>query len=193
VPHRRRAAVRRDRPLHVTLRLIEGLPGLRGGRTFRVIRRAIEAGHREGFRVVHFSVMSNHLHLIVEAEGRRQLSRGLQGLKIRIAKQLNRLWTRRGSVFIERYHEREVATPTQTRNTLLYVLSNARKHAAQRGRSLPRRWVDPFSSARQFDGWRQPVRIEHGVVVSPRTWLLRVGWRRRGLLDAHAIPSLAPP
>jgi REP element-mobilizing transposase RayT len=186
--------VRRDRPLHVTVRLLAGLPTIRRARQFRAIRAAIAITQKSGFRVVHFAVMSNHLHFLVEAQDRKQLSRGMQGLKISIAKRLNRTWgRRRGSVFGERFHATELATPTQVRNALLYVLGNARRHAAERGRRLPGRWVDPFSSARQFDGWRQPVRLERGVVTSPATWLLRVGWRRCGLLDAHAIPTKGPP
>jgi putative transposase len=173
--------------------LLAGLPPLRRGREFRAIRSAIARSSRVGFGVVHFSVMSNHVHFIVEAHDRVRLSRGMQGLKISIARRLNKIWGRKGTPFGERYHACELASPTQTRNTLLYVLGNARKHAAERGRKLPRRWVDPFSSARQFDGWRQPVVPELGVVLPPRTWLLRVGWRRRGLIDAHAIPTTAPP
>jgi REP element-mobilizing transposase RayT len=152
------------------------------------VRTAIKGAHRERFAVVHFSVMTNHVHLIAEAQDKHALARGMQGLKISIAKRLNHLWGRRGAVFSERYHAREVSTPTQARNTLLYVLSNARKHAAQRGERLPTRWVDPFSSARQFDGWRQGVRVEPGVVAPAGCWLLRSGWRRRGALDAHAVP-----
>ena len=115
-------------------------------------------------------------------------------MKISIAKRLNHLWgQRKGTVFSERYHAREISTPTQARNALLYVLSNARKHAAERGARLPTRWVDPFSSARQFDGWMQPVRSEPGVVTPPASWLLRIGWRRRGSIDAHAVPSGPAP
>jgi hypothetical protein len=89
------------------------------------------------------------------------------------------------------YHDQEIATPKQARAVLLYVVGNFRKHAARAGRILHPRWVDPFSSARQLDGWNQPVRLEPGVVASPKTWMLRTGWRRHGLLDAHAIPSRA--
>jgi hypothetical protein len=74
------------------------------------------------------------------------------------------------------------------RAVLLYVVGNLCKHAAQAGRILRPRWVNPFSSVRQLDGWNHPVRLEPGVVAGPRSWLLRVGWRRHGLLDAHAIP-----
>jgi putative transposase len=185
--------VRADRPLHVTLRLLAGLPVLRRRVAFKAVRTAIRGAHRERFAVVHFCVMTNHVHLIVEAQDEDALARGMQGLKISIAKRLNHLWRRRGAVFSERYHSRELSTPMQTRNTLLYVLSNARKHAAQRGVKLPARWVDPFSSARQFDGWRQSVRLEPGVVAPPACWLLRIGWRRRGVIDAHAVPSGPAP
>jgi putative transposase len=191
VPHRRRAAVRRDRPLHVTLRLLGGLPRLRGAAAFGRVRSAIASGHKADFRVVHFSVMTNHVHLIVEADDREALARGMKGLKTRVTRRLNRLWSRKGTIFAERYHAREITTPREARNVLLYVLGNARKHAAERGRRLPARWVDPCSSARQFDGWRQRVRLEPGVVAAARTWLLRMAWRRHGLLDAHAIPASA--
>lgn len=137
--------------------------------------------------------MSNHVHLIVEAHDKIRLSRGMQGFKISVAKRLNAIWKRKGTPFGERYHATEIATPKQARHTLLYVLSNARKHAAQRGQTLPARWVDPFSSARQFHGWKQSVRIETGVAAPPSTWLLHTGWRRHGELDAHAVPSGPAP
>jgi REP element-mobilizing transposase RayT len=173
---------------------VAGLPVLRRREAFKAVRRAIRQAHREDFAVVHFAVMTNHVHLIVEAQDRHALARGMQGLKISIAKRLNHLWGRKGTPFTERYHAREIATPTQARNTLQYVLCNARKHAAQRGERLPARWVDPFSSARQFDGWRQSVRLEPGVVAPAGCWLLRAGWRRRGEnIDAHTVPSGPAP
>lgn len=185
--------MRKEIPLHVTVRILGGLPRMRRARAFRAIRSAIAQGHKSGFSVVHFSVMSNHVHLIVEADDTERLSRGMQGLKIRMAKRLNRVWGRTGSLFAERYHAVALSTPTQVRNGLCYVLNNARKHGAQCGRRYPGRWVDPFSSARQFDGWRQRVRAREGEVQAPDSWLLRTGWKRRGLLDAHAVPSLGPP
>jgi putative transposase len=193
VPHRRRSPVRRDRPLHVTLRLLEGLPRLRRGPAFERLQSSIRGGHKRDFRVIHYSVLDNHVHLIVEADDRGALSRGMKGLTTRMTKALNKLWGRRDTIFADRYHDREIATPRQARAVLLYVICNFRKHSAEAGRRLEPRWVDPFSSARQLDGWKQTVRLEPGVVAPARTWLLRVGWKRHGLLDAHAIPGAAPP
>jgi REP element-mobilizing transposase RayT len=85
------------------MRVKPGLPSLRGLREHATLLGAITAGcEREGFRLVHYSVQSNHLHLIVEASCRSSLSRGMQGIAIRMARALNRLWRRCGSVFADR-------------------------------------------------------------------------------------------
>ena len=78
-------------PLHVTVRLVDDFPTLRTPAMQAVLERAFAAGReRFGFRLVHFSVMSNHLHFVVEAENQTSLSRGMQGLLVRIARGLNR-------------------------------------------------------------------------------------------------------
>ena len=82
-----------------------GLPSLRGGRLFSEVRFALAAGRgRFGLRLVHFSVQSNHLHLIVEAADARALARGMQGLLVRVARAVNRTLVRRGRLFADRYH-----------------------------------------------------------------------------------------
>ncbi|MEO6596565.1 MAG: hypothetical protein ABIP94_17575, partial [Planctomycetota bacterium] len=50
----------------------------------------------------HYAVLNDHLHFVVDATGRATLSRGVQGLLVRIARALNRLWHRRGRVFADR-------------------------------------------------------------------------------------------
>jgi hypothetical protein len=125
---------------------------------------------------------------------RRALSRGVQGLSVRIARALNRRMQRRGKVFADRYHHRVLASPRQVRTALAYVLCNARKH----GRApAARGWTDPFSSARWFDGWRggvaEPPASDCKAVSTARTWLLRAGWRRSGgPLDLDHCPGAMP-
>jgi len=131
-------------PVHVTVRMREEVCGLRSGDCFRVLRRAFLAGSaRSGFRVIHFSVQSNHVHFVVEAEGTKELSRGMQGLNIRMAKALNRLMKRRGKVLADRYHAVILKTPAQTKNAVHYVLNNRRHHAPGRYAAA---WSDPFAS-----------------------------------------------
>ena len=194
VPHSTRAPLAPRHPLHITLRLRTGLPTLRKPRTYAALRKALQAGaQRLGFRLVHYSVLSNHFHLLVEAHDRPSLTQAMRGLTVRIARALNRLWSRTGPVFAERYHDRVLETPTQVRNALRYVLNNARKH----GLALPRGQTDAYSSSPWFDGWRGPVlRRALGPVTSPvaraRTWLLTTGWRRLGLIPVDEVPGRRP-
>ena len=92
------------------------------------------------------------IHLIVEASDRVALSRGVQGLCIRLARAVNRACGRRGSVFADRYHARALKTPRAVRFALRYVLLNAHKH----GSGAPAGFVDGCSSAPWFDGFARP-------------------------------------
>src|SRR5690606_24678043 len=150
--------------------------------------------HKAGFRVVHYSLQGDHLHLVVEAHGRVELARGMQGLGIRLAKRMNaRLGRRRGHVLADRYHARVLGTPTEVRRALLYVLNNARHHAAQASCTYPASWLDPYSSAACCAGWRDRPPDAPTCTAPPRAWLLTRGWRRRGLLDSAAVPGSTPP
>jgi len=194
VPHAPREQLTRHLPAHVTLRMEPHVWNLRSGRSFRAIGRALAAGcERAGFRVVHFSVQGNHVHLLVEADRPERLARGMQALLIRMARALNRMMNRQGRVFADRYHARVLRTPREVRNALAYVLNNFRRHAAQRGERLGPRWMDPYSSAARFDGWREgaaaPAPHDPRLVAEPRTWLVRTGWRRCGLLSLSEVPA----
>ena len=131
------------------------------------------------------------MHLIAEAHNRLALSRGMQGLLIRVAKGLNRLWARRGRVFADRYHDRILRTPREVRAALVYVLQNPRRHGVRLTRG-----VDQFASGLWFDGWRGALsvrKLPHRPVAVARTWLLAKGWRRRGLLAFGEAPVAWAP
>ena len=194
VPHRPRAPHRAAHPVHATLRAREGLPPFREQALFRVIREGIRRASQSptvgpAFRVVHFSVQRDHLHLIVEAHDGSVLARGMQGLGIRLARAINKLLDMRGSVFEGRFHSHELRTPREVRNALVYVLMNFKKHE-----QAPRRSLDPLSSAAWFDGFREaigpPPEMDRPVVGS-RTWLGSRGWRRRGLVGLSEAPLAA--
>src|SRR5687768_1415847 len=192
VSHRTRAPLAARFPVEVTMRVRAGLPSLRGAREYAALRAAITAGCERGdFRLVHFSVQSNHLHLIVEGACRSALSRGMQGLTIRMARALNRLWRRFGSVFADRYPDRILRSPREVWNALRYVRCNARKHGSWSLRARP----DPRSSAAWFDGWRDftPETATPPPSARAHTWLLRVGWRIHGLLGVGDLPRSQSP
>lgn len=172
VSHAGRGPLARRHPVHVTLRMRDDVWNLRTRRCYRVIEKALFAGSdRLGIRLTHHSVQGNHLHLIVEARDAQALSRGTQGLCVRIAKALNRLMGRKGKVFADRFHSHVLRTPREARNAIAYVLGNARIHALRLGR--PALVGADAYAAGPGDGANASR-----AVVPPRTWLLRVGWMR---------------
>lgn len=194
VSHRPRAIVSSRHPILVTLKALPHAWSLRGRRIIHAILRALSAGRDRRVRIVHFSVQRDHIHLIVEAASNEDLSRGMQGLAVRLARAINRAMERKGKVWKEPFHSRPLETPREVRNALGYVLGNARKH----GIDLPRRAVDPCSSSATFDGWRTRVltsrravaRTAATIATHPTSWLLRAGWRRAGgLLDPDHRPG----
>jgi REP element-mobilizing transposase RayT len=190
-PHRARPDHNQRHPVHVTLRASKRLPSLRKQMIFIALRCAFAKTSREWFRVVQFSVQTDHVHLIAEANDKVALSRGLTGLSIRLAHAINRVLVRKGQVFTDRYHARVLSTPREVRHALVYVLLNFRKHLDR----APR--VDAASSGFWFEGWKLPPRAEpsrflhdEDTPVQPaRTWLARVGWRRHGLIALHERPA----
>jgi hypothetical protein len=106
---------------------------------------------------------------------------------------------RRGTVFPDRFHQELITTPSQARHALSYVLNNWRKHREDRG-AKTRTWnVDPFSTGVLFDGWKENAddplmwkwrdTYDPLVVYRPKSWLLRVGWRGRGLIGFGEVPG----
>jgi len=181
VRHRTRPAHRAYRPVHVTMRRAKGLPSLRSDRLHRLVRESIRATRRDGFRIVHYSVQADHLHLIVEADDAASLTSGMRSFAVRVAMRVNHrvLLRQRGRVWGDRHHRRELTTPSEVRNVLVYVLNNHLKHG-----EYDVGLIDPCSSAPWFDGWmhqREPRPPDPPAACPPSTWLLEKGWSTAGL------------
>jgi hypothetical protein len=125
---------------------------------------------------VQFTILRDHLHLLVEAEDADALARGMQGLLSGLARVINRATGCEGKVWNDRYHARALRTPREVRNCLVYVMRNGRKHGETTAA------VDPFSSAAWFDGFAEhgPLRRDQAPVHPATVWLLTTGWRARG-------------
>lgn len=181
VPHRVRPVHKKAHPVHVTLRAL--VATLRDFPVFDVVETALARGSKDFFRVCEYSVQRNHIHLIVEADDTGALSRGMQGLVARLAKAVNRVMRRKGSVFADHYHAHELRTPTEVRNALVYVLNNWKKHLPGTNRG-----VDGCSSGKWFGGWSDVDANEERAIARPISWLLREGWRTRGLIHSRETP-----
>ena len=181
VRHRPRQRHLAECPVHVTMRRAKGLPSFRADLPHRLIREAIRATKREGFRIVHYSVQADHVHLLVEADDPIALTNGMRSFSVRVAMRVNRriLHRTRGHVWGDRHHRRELTTPSEVRNALVYVLNNHLKHG-----ETDVGLVDPCSSAPWFTGWmhiRDAPPKAAPATEPPSTWLLDEGWSTVGL------------
>jgi putative transposase len=184
--HRARPQHRAAHPVHVTVRCT--VASLRKQRVVRTVLGALRDSRRQHFRIAHYSVQDNHLHLLIEAENKRALSAGMRGLTVRLARRVNKLLGRSGPLCADRWHAHALNSPREVRNALVYVLQNRKKHAPSRSDTL-----DPLSSAEWFDGFKEPIpKAFHSVgppcVSLPQSWLLKVGWHRHGRIHFSEVP-----
>lgn len=189
VPHEKRP--QRFGLSHVIYRLKEGMPEMRKPKVLRVLEGAFRAAKRkEGFRLIAYSIQDTHLHLIVEGESAERVSRGMQGLGVRLTRQLNRLWERRGegSVWRERFKLIPLLTYKHIAAALNYVLNNALKHGAKRPDGRP----DRYSSAPWWSSIIEPIRRPTRSPPVERSKFLcyvpRISVNERPGIGALAIP-----
>jgi REP element-mobilizing transposase RayT len=163
VSHHPRPSFSRVTPALITLKTRRDVPSLRSSRSFAVVRAAFAAARQlHGMRVVEFSVLGEHLHLIVEADTSVSLSRGMQGLLIRIARSLNRFLQRSGTIFADHYHSRLLHSPTELVTAIHYVLTQNEHHFGEVGVDWCCSSAPDAATAR----------------AEPIGWLLQAGWHR---------------
>ena len=193
INHIKRPELNGREPIGITMKLISGLPSIRTPMIMCSLARAVRLARRFGMGVVHFSVQSNHIHLIVEAANKAALTRGMRSLTTSIAKAVHRLigFGFCGKVLKARYHAHILKTPTEVKRALRYVVFNLAKH---KNCAL---MVDPYSSVYMLDSLDRVVTGEEcrrlegelryrpswlreivGAVSGAGTWLLAIGWRK---------------
>ncbi len=169
VAHRTRERMDHRTPVHVNFKL---RARIRNKACLGLLKRAILNARKQGLRVVHYSLQSNHIHLILEAAENKTLTRGMRSLTITFAKGLSA-----GRVQPERYHLHVLRGPTEARNAVRYVLLNEQRH-----RGKPVAW-DDFASwgalgreALQGLIGRVPRALEFPRFLDhPFSWVLRRG------------------
>ena len=190
-PHRARKALSRHVPAHITIRAARGLPSLREQVMARSIGHVIRTMRavREDFRIVEFSIQSNHVHLIVEADDDQALSSAIRSFEARVSKVLNHhvLRRKRGNVWGDRYFRVDLTSPRHARHALAYVLQNGQHHGVVRPGEK-----DPMSSARWSNRYvtRAELPPETSLTSPSRTHMLNVLWERtwRGAIFPTEVP-----
>lgn len=133
VAHRSRELVNHRFPLHINFKVSAFI---RNKVCLRILKRAILNARQKGLRIRHYSLQSNHIHLIVEADDNSILESGMRSLTVTFAKGL-----RLGKVQKERYHLHVLKSLREVRNAVHYVWFNEEKH-----RKLKKAFVSPYSS-----------------------------------------------
>jgi REP element-mobilizing transposase RayT len=216
-PTGKRAAARHEprpehdprHPVHVTIRIVGNVGALRRRDLYLAVREAtIVTARREDFRIVHMSIQRDHVHLIIEADHKDALSKGVRGFSISAARQINKAITARGGdrrtgkVIGDRFHARPLTSPRAVRNAIAYAMCNWRHHGEDRA-PFARTWnVDPFSSGATFSGWKEledspllwplPPTYHPLLVLRPRTWLLQSWHRFHPLISVREVPGPTP-
>ena len=192
--HVRREQVSLRTPLHITFKLVRDLPSLRSPAIFTALKIYAARVRDFGVNVVHFSVQSNHIHMIVEVLNNQSLGRAMRSLAGRLGKMIRDLVKRGsaglpiGKVFFGRYHMRVIRSPLQMRNALRYVLLNFSQHEELIDH------LDQYSTASSFTEWRSLLRERYGALIEDQvesliipgqrefgeawSWLCKVGWMR---------------
>ena len=189
--HEKRPYITGREPLHVTIKLKEGQPSLRQKTVWKVFKRAVERARLKGLKLAHFALLSNHAHLLIEAQDNEVLTQGLKSLLITLAKALNKIATLKGRVLKDRYHLHVLKTPTEVRRVLSYVCANEAKHRRAQhiqlnaysstallqdtNSILLKDYVVQTLAPPQLDALRGLLRE---LCAAPGTWLLRAGWMR---------------
>jgi REP element-mobilizing transposase RayT len=195
-------------PVHVTIRVVGSVDGLRRKDIYLALREAtLVSAKREDFRIVQMCIQRDHVHLLVEADSKRALSNGIRGFSISAARQINKAITARGGdrrtgrVIGDRFHARPLTSPRAVRNALAYILLNWRHHGEDLAPHTQTWKVDPFSSGATFSGWKEleassvfwPLRPTYYplLVFQPRTWLLQNWHRFHALISVREVPGHA--
>jgi REP element-mobilizing transposase RayT len=171
VAHRTRETVITRHALHINFKMNTSI---RNKRCLKILKRAIKNSRSMGLSIAHFSLQSNHLHLIVEAKNNAILTRGMRSLTITFSKGIGR-----GRIQLERYHLHVLKTIRETRNAVHYVLFNEQKHSG-----LKRAYVNSFSSLGVVQDLRELAKKAKMMVIlgriqednfldTPEGWMLK--------------------
>jgi hypothetical protein len=170
MPHESRKDLAKSNPCHVTMRVVPGLPSLRGRDPGA---QALGRGMKSLASLFAFAVNGG-----LERTG-RVLADRYHHKVLRSPRQV------RNAIAYVLLNARRCAAKRIARRKAMGL-----KNVAPLGRA---RGADPYSSGRWFEGWRSaasPARpAADPPVAAPRTWFLRKGWRLHGLIDPSEIPA----
>ena len=80
-----------------------------------------EAKKRYGLCILNYIVTSNHIHLLVQDNGKNEISQSLQLIAGRVAQEYNKRKGRKGAFWEDRYHATAIATDEHLARCITYI------------------------------------------------------------------------
>lgn len=169
-PHKVRPVLAARYPVHVVTRVLPAARPLGRRETTRAIQHALQVSlARTNFRIVRLTIRAGRLELLVEADNKTALARGMQGFQVSAARRLNKALGRSGAVFPDRYRAAILPTRSAVRAAV------AATTAPPRG---------PRAVTRSRDATATGALIARAW---PLTWLLRAALRARVKLQPDRV------
>lgn len=164
--HTTRPALAPRSAVHVVARIAPSVRTLGRRDAYATIRRAVTLSlARSDFRIVRLAIHAHRLELLVEADDKRALARGMQGFQVSAARAVNRASRRRGAVFPDRYRMTILRTRAAVRSAL--HASAAPLHDRRPRRASRTATVDAFTSALPPVRSNRDPTPQRPVVVAP--------------------------
>ncbi|MGZ3789404.1 MAG: transposase [Bacteriovorax sp.] len=127
IRHIARDEIKRITPLHLTIKIEGKKAGIRNKSALKILHHSIKKARLLGLRILHYSLEYDHVHLLVEADNKEILGRGMQSFGISFSKGINKIKQMKGRVYKTRYHFRRLKTPREIQNVLNYILGIAQR------------------------------------------------------------------
>jgi hypothetical protein len=120
-------------PLHVNFKY---RTFIRNKNSLKLLKKAIQNARSHGLKVLHYSLETNHVHLILEVASNAILTKGMRSLTVTMAKGLGL-----GRVQVERYHLHVLRSIREVKHAIHYVLFNKQRHEKRKYST-----IDQYSS-----------------------------------------------
>lgn len=126
IRHIKREEIRRESPLHLTLKLIRA--DIQNKIILKALRHAIIRARLQGLKIIHYSLEYDHVHLYAESRGNKILAKAMKALGVSFVKKINRHFKSKGSCYKTRYHLRILKSAREVKNVINYIFKNGIKH-----------------------------------------------------------------
>ena len=175
-------------PAHINIKVRKDIPNLRRKSIYKMLKIGVKKARIKGLKVIHFALVSNHLHLIIEADGNKELAQGMRSFLISFAMNINNSLKRRGSLFVDRYNMEVIKVPRRMHYLLSYVFKNNSKHQKRKFVTDPYSSVITFNEQEVLFGKKVPSpfdpetkkklkRFLGSFLSPPESWLATTGWK----------------